>query len=99
MTQLDLPHMDTTFNTVEVNDLDHFVNLLSKWHSTKTKVIKHLLDIPETAEVSIGTDAPIVITGEFRKGFQLGISLALAELGELPFVAELEESAAVELKH
>ena len=99
MTQLELPHMNTINPTVEVNDLDHFVKLLSTWHETKTKVIKHLLDIPETAEVSIGDAAPIMITGDFRKGFQLGISLALAELGELPFVAELEESAAVELKH
>ena len=73
--------------------------MLSSWHTKKVATLKHMQNIPETAEVSIGTDAPIVITGEFRKGFQLGISLALAELGELPFVAELEESAAVELKH
>ena len=91
--QLELPHMNTPQDTVEIKDLDHFVMLLSKWHTNKVNVIKHMLEVPETSEVQIGDEAPITVAGDFRKGYQLGLSLALSELGELPFVAELEESA------
>ena len=99
-TQLELPHMNVQQpgETIEVNDLDKFVQLLSGWHTNRIARVKHLLDVPETAEVAIGEDAPVAMTGDFRKGFQLGISLALSELGELPFVAELEESQ-VAIKH
>ena len=78
--------------TIEVNDLDKFVHLLAGWHTNRVARVKHLLDVPETTEVAIGEDAPVPMTGDFRKGFQLGISLALSELGDLPFVAEIEES-------
>ena len=93
MTQLDLPEMNTHPDNVEVTDLDQFVKLLAHWHTAKVNVLKHMLEVPETAEVSIGDGEPIPVTGDFRKGYQLGLSLALSELGELPFVAELEESA------
>lgn len=91
--QLELPYMNPPQDIVEIKDLDHFVMLLSKWHTSKVNVIKHMLEVPESSEVCIGEDAPIQVTGDFRKGYQLGLSLALSELGELPFVAELEESA------
>lgn len=99
MIQLDLPHMSTSPDTIAVSDLTHFIELLSHWHTTKVNVLKHMKDIPESAEVSIGDGESIPVTGAFREGFQLGLSLALSELGVLPFVAELEESAAIELKH
>ena len=99
MIQLDLPHMTTQSDNVEVSDLDHFVKLLAHWHTAKVAVLKHMRELPETAEVSIDDGPATLVAGDFRKGYQLGLSLALSELGELPFVAELEESAAVELKH
>ena len=99
MIQLDLPHMPKTPDTIEITDLDQFIGLLSRWHAHKLNVLKHMLEVPETAEVSIGDEPPVTVAGDFRKGYQLGISLALSELGELPFLAELGESAAVELKH
>lgn len=90
---------ETLPETVEIQDLNQFIELLARWHKSRVATLKHMLEIPETAEVSIGDGTPVKVTGEFREGFQLGIQLALAELGELPFMAELEESAAVELKH
>ena len=88
----------TIENTIAINDLDQFVKLLSQWHSHKIKIIKHMQEAPETTEVAVGDEKPVPLTGDFRKGFQLGIAVALAEMGELPFVAELEE-AITSVKH
>ena len=82
---------ETPDTLLAVNDLDQFVQLLASWHTKKVATLKHMQSIPDTAEVSIGEGAPIKITGEFREGFLLGLSLALSELGELPFVAEMED--------
>ncbi len=90
--------MSTDSDTLEIRDLDHFVQLLSRWHTSRVSVVKHLLEVPESMEVSIDDSEPVKLAGDFRKGFHLGISLALNELGKLPFVAELED-APTAVKH
>lgn len=76
--------------TVQVDDLDQFVRLLIAWHDTKCRVLKHMNDIPEDAVVEIdGVDHQF--TPEMRRGFALGIHVALSELGTLPFAAETDE--------
>ena len=98
MVQTELP-LKTPAQTVEIKDLDHFIKLLTDWHTSKVKMLDHLRDIPETAEVSIDDGKHIKVSGKFRKGFQLGLAIALSELGKLPFVAELEEAASIDIKH
>ena len=90
--------MTSPEHTLEIKDLDHFVGLLSRWHTTKVKTIKHMMTVPDTTEVILEEGTPVQMTGEFRKGFVLGLTIALAELGELPFVAELED-ATTAVKH
>lgn len=76
--------------TIQVQDLDHFINLLVRWHDTKCRLLKHMETIPEDAVVEIdGEDH--TFTPEMRQGFKLGITIALAELGTLPFSFEVEE--------
>jgi hypothetical protein len=76
--------------TIFVNDLDHFITLLVRWHDTKCRLLKHMCDIPADATFEIdGVDQPF--TPEMRKGFILAIDIALAELGTLPFAAETDE--------
>ena len=84
---------ETPDTLLAVNDLDQFVQMLSSWHTKKVAVLKHMQNIPETAEVSIGDGPPVQMTGAFREGFLLGLSIALSELGELPFVAEMEDAS------
>ena len=84
---------ETPDSLLAVNDLDQFVQLLASWHAKKVATLKHMQEIPETAEVSLGDAEPVKMTGAFREGFLLGLSLALSELGELPFVAEMEDSS------
>lgn len=88
----------TNADTLEIRDLDHFIGLLTRWHTHKVDLIKKLHEIPETASVSINDGEVYQVTGDFREGFKLGLSLALSELGSLPFVAELEDSATA-VKH
>ena len=79
--------------TVHVTDLDQFVTLLIRWHDTKVRLLKHMETIPEDAVVEIdGVDH--AFSPEMRQGFKLGITVALSELGTLPFAAEVDEEPA-----
>lgn len=77
-------------DTVQVQSLDHFITLLIRWHDTKVRLLKHMTEIPEGAVVEIeGVDK--AFTGDLREGFKLGITVALAELGNLPFAVEMDD--------
>lgn len=80
---------------VEVTSLDHFVRTLTHWHSQRVKVLEHMLSIPDGAQVQIEGEEDRALTGDYRHGFTTGLSLALIELGKLPFVAEVEDSESV----
>lgn len=82
-----------TPETLEVNDLDHFVRLLTGWHTTKVNVLRHILSVPTGTAVEINGEE-LVLDGDLHKGFVAGVTVALAELGSLPFVAETEDQQA-----
>jgi hypothetical protein len=87
------PEVVEQTETVQVTDLDQFVNLLIRWHDTKVRLLKHMQEIPADAVVEIdGVDH--AFTPEMRQGFNLGITIALSELGTLPFAAEVDEEPA-----
>lgn len=78
--------------TVMIDSLDAFVRALTHWHSHKVQVLKHMQSIPEGSEVEReiqGKKEKITLSGDMLKGFALGLELALDELGELPFEAEI----------
>lgn len=78
--------------TVDVNDLDTFVQMLTHWHGNKVALIEHMKTIPDGTEVELEAGMPAsIMTGDLLKGFQLGLSFSLSELGKLPFAAEMEE--------
>lgn len=77
--------------TIMIESLDDFVRLLSQWHSDQVAMIKHFQEIPDGTEITEDDGAPIIITGDIRKGFILGLKTALAHIGELPFEAEMIE--------
>jgi hypothetical protein len=81
----------TLAETIEIADLDQFVRVLVGWHSQKTAVLKHIIDIPVGSEMTFNdTGPPVIMAGDFLDGFKAGIDLALIELGVLPFVYEQE---------
>ena len=77
---------------VPVSNLDQFVYLLMAWHTEKVKALEHMMEIPDGSEMAVDNGSATVITGDYRTGFQAGIALALMELGNLPFVAEKDET-------
>ena len=79
--------------TVPMSDLDQFVRHLVTWHSMKVAELEHVLQIPQGTEVRFNDEGPQVLTGDLHKGFLIGLSLGLMELGNLPFVIETEEAA------
>ena len=63
---------------------EHLIPLLMNWHENKVNVLKHLQGIPEGTEVLINDTETVLLSGDLMKGFHLGISVALIELGTLP---------------
>lgn len=86
-----MPNDKKLTNTIVVEDINQFVKLLSAWHSSKVDVLNHMMEIPSGTEVTFNSNEPVVLEGNVLKGFVMGISLSLMELGELPFAAEMEE--------
>lgn len=80
--------------TVEVDNLDQFVQILCRWHAEKCAQVRHLTQVPEGSSFSIGDGADakeIVLTGDAHAAFKLGVEMALMQLGTLPFAAEFED--------
>lgn len=76
---------------VEITSLDQFAALLAHWHKHTTAVLEHMLQVPEGTELTMDDKTPVVMSGPFREGFCAGLSLALIELGNLPFVFNAED--------
>jgi hypothetical protein len=76
--------------TIEVKDLDQFVQILTGWHKRQVATLEHFLQIPEGTPMQLGEDVEVELRGEVLHGFRAGITLALGLLGELPFAVEAE---------
>lgn len=72
----------------EVNDVNTFFLLLQGWHSERVAVLEHMLEVPEGTTVAVNESEAKAIEGDFREGFIVGLTLALMELGRLPFFAD-----------
>lgn len=80
--------MPTKPETLPVENIDHFIALLFAWHERKVNILEHMLQIPTGTEATLNEDDTVKLEGDLLKGFQMGVSLALMELGQLPFAAE-----------
>ena len=76
-------------DTLVIEDMNQFVQILVAWHSEKVKVLEHMLQVPDGSVMETnGTKA--TLTGDLLAGFKAGIELALMELGTLPFAYETD---------
>lgn len=82
-----------TPDIIEITDVNQFVGILAAWHSKKVAVLEHMLQVPEGTEMSVDGQDPLILTGDMLAGVKAGISIALMELGSLPFIAETEPVA------
>ena len=83
------PHQQR--DIIAMNDIDQFAYLLAKWHKAKIKVLEHVLDVPEETVLNLN-DTEITLSGDVLAGFKAGLSVALMELGNLPFVVETADT-------
>ncbi len=84
--------------TIEVENLDQFVQMLAGWHDQKVKTLKHMLEVPDGTEMVVTGASPmtVILAGDMLVGFKAGLELALMELGTLPFLYEVEPEPVVE---
>jgi hypothetical protein len=73
---------------VYVNSTEQFIELLMGWHANKVKELEHMLDAPEGIQIAFNEEPPQVLSGDLHKGFIMGVTLGLMQLGILPFHAE-----------
>ena len=86
-----------TPSTVQVNDLTQFVHILVGWHQKQVASLQHLLQIPDTGDISVTMtdretkqDTELVLKGDSLQGFKVGIQAALTALGTLPFAVQYD---------
>lgn len=78
---------------IPIDDLQTFAEKLSEWHSRKVQVINQLMQIPDGTVFSVEDGEDQVMTGDIRQGFLVGLTVALAELGKLPFYTEYDDGS------
>lgn len=64
-------------------DVIEFTNQLRDWHESRVQNLLLIVEKP-TADLMLGT-SEIKADSELAKGIRIGIQLALAQLGKLPF--------------
>ena len=77
---------------IPIQNIDHFIYLITNWHNNRVAALQHMLSLPAGTEMQVNDTDSVVMDGERLEGFKAGLSLALMELGDLPFVVELEEA-------
>ena len=82
--------------TIQISDLDQFVEIITGWHQHQVATIQHLYEVPEGIEVQEEDGEPFKLEGDIRRAFQLGLQMAMEYLGKLPFTPEYED---VETQH
>ncbi len=82
------PEVTTTPETpeplIQITSLDQFVGIMTLWHRQQVEATKHLLHVPVGGAFEVDGET-IELSGMTRKGFMLGVEMALMNLGELPF--------------
>ena len=84
--------MSVLKDTVVIESIDDFIKILAHWHEGKVKALQHMLTVPEGVEVQFNDESTQILKGDLHKGFLIGLSLGLMELGALPFAMEFEDS-------
>ncbi len=81
---------------LQVEDLDHFIALLTDWHNRQAAIVAHLQQVPQGVTMLLEQgegEEPQERTmeGDFLDGFRIGLGMALNYLGKLPFLAEYQD--------
>lgn len=96
-----IPEQDTVdeaataeVDLLQVEDIDQFARLITGWHRRKIAMLEHMLSVPAGTEVSLNNGQMAPLQGDLHTGYLIGLTLALTEMGALPFAAELDDAPA-----
>lgn len=67
-----------------VDSLEQFAAHVIHWHAQRVSRLRHMLEVPEGTEMEYNGRL-LQLSGDVRDAFLAGVTVALAELGELPF--------------
>ena len=76
---------------IPTESVDKFFAYLVAWHQEKLTLINQMRIVPEGTKLQIKGKPTVFLEGEAMQAFQYGVDFVLANLGSLPFVAELED--------
>ena len=88
------PEAPTPPETIEVETLEQFASIMSGWHGNRIQRLRHMISIPLGSKVQVDDGKHLLMKGNLRKGFILGLQIAIGELGTLPFAAQYDEPKA-----
>ncbi len=74
-------------------ELKRVAELLITWHQNKMGNIEKVLGMPKDAEIHLGENDPIILTGEKLKGFRSGLMVAQEWFGKFPLQLTRNEPA------
>jgi hypothetical protein len=78
---------------INIENIDTFARLIMAWHHNRVRRLEHMLQVPDGTTVNLDEGEPRPLEGELKEGFLLGLHVALAEFGVLPFEAHQENAA------
>lgn len=78
--------------TTQINTLDDFAAVITQWHHIVLKRLEHLQTVPDGIEFTVGEGEVEKLTGDLRKGFLMGLSMATSEISKLPFQSTADDT-------
>lgn len=73
----------------EITDVNLFGQLLLQWHNHAVAVVEQFRAMPSGERMKVQPEGEpeenLVMEGDLLKGFKLGLTFALGQLGKLPF--------------
>jgi len=86
----------------QIVDLGTFINLITDWHANKVAFLAHLKAVPAGVKMTLNDEEEILLEGDFLKGFQYAMGVALSELGTSPIsrgiIVEVPEATQSEVQ-
>lgn len=74
-----------------IDTVEQFLQALMLWHQNKMGMLHHMLQVPPGTVVTLGNNETaeetlVTLEGVALDGFKVGLTLAIMEMGKLPFL-------------
>lgn len=77
----------------QITTVHQFAGLFHAWHRKTMQRLDHFQNVPDGIEFTVGDGASEKLTGDLRRGFLMGMSMAASEVANVPFVTTTEDES------